>query len=995
MTSHRIALFLGTVLLVLLWSMTGFAQLGTASISGQVTDATRAAIPNARVIVKNKATGQTRETVTNEDGTFRLQNLTPTEYEIRIEAPGFAPAAVDTVDIEVGEVPNLNVSLSPSSSVEIVQISADQAVGVDKTTSQVSSTISEQTLKNLPLNGRNFLDLAFLLPGNRPAPNFDPTKTNTIEVSSAGQLGRGGNIAVDGADNNDDVVGGTLQNFPQDGIQEFQIIVNRFSAEIGRSASSAINIVTRGGSNELHGSAAVFFRNQALSALPATLDRTIVKTIGTPDFDREQFAGSLGGPIRRDRAWWFSAFEYRRQNSVVLTGVRDQTARQVLTSFSPAPLRDTLLTTRADWQVSNDDKMAFRYSLQRENDIDRGSLRAPIGTADNRQHSFNNYQSFVYNWVHTFSPSLLNDFTFHENNFINRIPTFVENRNELRFPSVQDGGNFRIPQRTRQNRIQFRDNLSWILGQHTVKFGGEYHRLDTDAIFDLFGSGTIFLAEDFASQDRNRDGSLNDLDIPLVLALRSIAPNRPPTVPNVDNNFMAFYFQDDWKVRPNLTINLGLRYELDTNVKNISNFDQINPLVLPFLAPGGRSRNTKNFAPRVGFNWDPWSDGKTSIHGGYGIYYDRIILEVQLLERLLDGRALPLEARTGSALDGSGNFVAGTPTLAAPFTGQIIPGAGAVGINIIDNNLDTPYVQQFNLGFQREIMNGLTVSVDGVHSFGSKFIIGRAIGAVFNPVVGGLDGIVNIESSVKNWYDGLLISVQKRHSNHFSFNASYTLSKTFTFSNDDQIPFQAGPLDPNNLNLEKGPAPNDERHRFTLAALFDLPLGFQLSPIYTTTSGVPFDIVLPNGTTRIPYIQRNAAGRQFKTGTDLNEFITQINAGGGIAGVGLLPLVNDNLRFGDSFQSFDLRLTKTFTIGDRLKVQGIAEVFNLFNVTNIRGVTNVNYSGFQNTLIRDSQDPNNPGFLRSSRFGTPIQTAGGVFGTGGPRAFQLAVRVNF
>ncbi|MBI4748796.1 MAG: hypothetical protein HY774_09925 [Acidobacteria bacterium] len=152
---------------------------------------------------------------------------------------------------------------------------------------------------------------------------------------------------------------------------------------------------------------------------------------------------------------------------------------------------------------------------------------------------------------------------------------------------------------------------------------------------------------------------------------------------------------------------------------------------------------------------------------------------------------------------------------------------------------------------------------------------------------------------------------------------------------------------------------------------------------------------MPNGTTRIPYIQRNAAGRQFKTGADLNEFITQINAGSGIAGVGLLPLVNDNLRFGDSFQSFDLRLTKTFTIGDRLKVQGIAEVFNLFNVTNIRGVTNVNYSGFQNTLIRDSQDPNNPGFLRSSRFGTPIQTAGGVFGTGGPRAFQLAVRVNF
>ena len=169
---------------------------------------------------------------------------------------------------------------------------------------------------------------------------------------------------------------------------------------------------------------------------------------------------------------------------------------------------------------------------------DRQPGGRPIGTADNRQQSFNNYQSFVYNWAHTFSPRLLNDFVFHENNFINRIPTFVENRNELRFPGVQDGGNFRIPQRTRQNRLQFRDNVSWTAGNHALKFGGEFQRLDTDAIFDLFGSGTIFLTEDFATQDRNGDGRV-DLDIPIGLTIRSVAPNRPPTVPNVDNKFFA------------------------------------------------------------------------------------------------------------------------------------------------------------------------------------------------------------------------------------------------------------------------------------------------------------------------------------------------------------------------------------------------------------------------------------------------------------------------
>jgi outer membrane receptor protein involved in Fe transport len=975
-------------------SASAFAQLGTASVSGTVVDQNGAAVPQARVVLKNRATGQTREVTTSGEGVFTVTNLPPAVYEIRAEAQGFAATVVESVNLQVGEVPTVNLSLKPAGAAETITVSALDTLGVDTTTSQVSGVISDRTLANLPLNGRNFLDLAFLIPGNAPAPNYDPTKTNTIEVSSAGQLGRGGNIAVDGADNNDDVVGGTLQNFPQDAISEFQIITNRFSAEIGRSASSAVNIVTKSGANEVHGSGAFFFRNARLSALPATLDRSVVGTLGRPPFDRQQYAASIGGPIRRDRAWFFGAFEFRNQDGVVLTGERDFAARRVVNSFAPAPLNDLLFTGRVDWQATGADRMAFRYAFQDEDDIDRASLRAPIGTAEQRQMALNKYHSFVYNWVHTFSPRLLNDFTFHENKFQNEIPTFVEGRNELRFPSVQDGGNFRIPQRTRQNRLQFRDNLTFTTGNHAFKFGGEFQRLDTDALFDLFGSGTLFLAEDFAARDRDRNGQVNDNDIPVVLTIRSVAPSRPPTVPDVDNNYFAFYVQDDWKLRPNLTLNLGLRYELDTNTKNLKNFDEINPIVRPFLR-GERSRDVNNFAPRVGFSWDPWGDGRTSIRGGYGIYFDRVVLEVPLLERLLDGRALPLEVRAGSEFDAAGNFLPGTPTIASPFTGALIPGAGAVGINIIDNEMDTPYVQQYNLGLQREVARDLVVSADYIHSFGTSFIIGRPIGTVFNPVVGGIESVVNLESSVKNWYDGLLLNVQKRHSNRFSFNASYTLAKSFNFSNDDQIPFQVGPLDPTRLRLEKGPPPNEERHRFTFHAVVDAPFGLQVSPIYILASDVPFDIILPNGTTRVPQLQRNAAGRVFRTGAELNAFISQVNAAGGVPGTGLLPLVRDDLRFGDSFTSFDLRLAKTFRLGERWSVDGIAEVFNLFNVTNIRGFNNVNYSGFQNRLVRDSEDPANPGFLRSSSFGRPLQTAGGVFGTGGPRAFQFAARVRF
>jgi hypothetical protein len=984
-----------TLLPTLVFSLTTivFAQLGSAGISGLISDTNGAAVPNSRVTVKNKATGQTRETTANAEGIYTFQNLPPATYEVRVEATNFAPAVVESVTLNVGEVPAINVTLKPAGAQETVIVTPTDALSVDTNTSQVSGVINERTLTNLPLNGRNFLDLAFLIPGNAPAPNYDPTKTTTIEVSSAGQLGRGGNIAVDGADNNDDVVGGTLQNFPQDGLGEFQIATNRFSAEVGRSASSAINIVTKSGSNEFHGSGAFFFRNSALSSVLPTLDRSLVAAQGRPPFDREQYAVSAGGPIKRDRAWFFAAFEYRNQDGVVITGVRDLTARRVVTSFSPAPLNDLLFTGRGDWQVGKSDRMAFRYSDQREDDVDRGSLRRPIGTAANRQHSFNRYHAFVYNWTHIFSPRVLNDFVFHENNFLNRIPSFVEGSNEIRFPSVQDGGNFRIPQQTPQNRVQFRDNLSWTTGAHALKFGGEFQRIDAGAVFDLFGSGTIETTEDFATRDRNGDGQVNDNDIVIADTIRSTAPVRPPTVEDLDNNYFAFYAQDDWKVRPNFTLNLGLRWEVDTNVRNLKNFDEINPILRPFVGTS-RNREYNNFAPRVGFNWDPWSDGRTSIRGGYGLYYDRIVLEVPLLERLLDGRRLAIQVRLGSELDASGNFVPGTPTLASPFTGTALTGVG-IGINVLDPNLSTPYVQQFNLGFQRELTRDLLFSADYIHAFGSKFIIGRFIGSVFNPSIGGNDDVVNIESSVKTWYDGMLLNLQKRFSNRYTFNASYTFQKSFNFSNDDQIPFQVPPLNPNNLRLDKGPPPNEERHRFTFHAVFDLPYDFQLSPIYTLASDVPFDIQLPPdlGGTRIPALQRNAGGRTFRTGSELNAFINAFNSGRPIAS--RLPLVLDDLQLGDSFQSLDLRLTKTFRFSENFNIQGIAEVFNLFNVTNIRGVNNVNFSGFQNTLLRDSTNPLDAGFLRSSRFGSAIQTAGGVFGTGGPRAFQFAVRVNF
>ena len=982
------------LLLVCLLSLNARAQQSaTATLTGIIIDPQGAVVAGAQVAVTQKSTGVRRETTTNAEGLYALTNLPPGEYEVKVQSTGFgAKVSQAPVVLQVGQSVTLDVKLEIDPKSEIVTVDLIGEIPlIDTLSSKVDSVINEREIAGLPLNGRNFLELALLVPGNSPAPNFDPTKTNVVAISSAGQLGRGGNVTIDGMDNNDDVVGGPLQNVSQEAVAEFQMVTNRFSAEYGRSASSVINIVTKAGTNEHHGAASVFFRDRRFQGLPATFDRSSAEK---PPFDRQQYAFAIGGPVKRDKAWYFGSLEYRNQDGAVLVGARDVARRTITRSFAPAPLNDLLLTLRGDWAPTDNDHLSFRYSLQREDDVAASTLIRSIGSASQRQAGRNNYHSFLTNWTRVFTPTVVNSFSFSVSNFLNRtVP--VTPGPQLTFPSLQDGASFRVPQETKQNRFQLSDSLAWIRGNHTLRFGGEVQKVDAEFNLGVFQQGRVELVEDFADFDHNGDGRVDDNDLLFAVTLRSGVPDRALLIPDADSTHFAFYAQDDWRVTPKLTLNLGLRYELDTDVKNVSRTGELNPLILPFLR-GTRSRDTNNFGPRIGFNYST-RDGRTSIHGGYGIYYDRVTLEIQSLERGLDGRALPVEVRAGNVFfvdPMTGQFPPFAPNFANPFTGFILPGAGASGINIIANDLQNPMVQQTNIGFQRELFTDYVVRADYLHNFGTHFITGRTIGVVNNPVVGGPDRVVNLESSVNTKYDGLLLSFEKRYTHGFQFRASYTLSKAFNYANDDQIPFSNGPVNPENLRLEYGPTPNDQRHRFVFSGVFELPKGFRLSPIWTIASGVPMDILLPDATSRIPQLQRNAGGRLFQTGAELNAFISQLNAAGGVGGQ-LLPLVRDDARFNDSFNSLDLRLSRKFSFTDNLSLEPIVEVFNLFNMTNVLGVSNVNYSGFSNVLIRDSNNPADPGFLRSSSFGRPVTTAGGVFGSGGPRAFQFAARFTF
>jgi len=957
----------------------------TATISGRVTDPQQAATIGATVTVRNEATGVTWTATTGPDGHFALPMLPPGTYTAQVQMTGFSTWRSEGIVLQVGQDRQLDARLAVGGVQETVTVS--RAVRV--VTTAVDSVLPAEAIQSLPLNGRNFLELALLVPGTVPTPLFDPTKTNSVLIASGGSMGRGSNITVDGQDNNDDVVGGPLINLPIDAVQEFQIATNRFGADLGRSASSVINVVTRAGANTPQGSVSIFARDGAWQALPATYN----STDPVPPFDRQQVSASFGGALKRDRVFYFGAAEHRDQDGGVLVGTRNDATQTITRSFAPAPLKDSLYTFRLDTAGTSNRFMA-RYAGEWANDTAPSAIDRAIGSATQRQDAMNRYNSLLASWTSAPGTTFVNALNGSLSTYINTTDP-VATLPQYTFPSIQDGASFRMPQGTTQRRLQISDSASLSRGAHLFKFGGEFQRIDGEFRLGVFRQGRVELVEDFPNFDHNGDGRIDDNDLLFAVTLRSGKPNQDLLLPDSDSVHVSGFVQDDWTVSSDLKFNLGLRYEIDTEVNNQSRVDELNPIVLPFVN-GDRKRDLNNLGPRAGFAWIVGDSGWL-VRGGYGIYYDRIVLEIQSLERGLDGRALPIEVRAGNVffLDPqTGRFPPFAPTISNPFTGFVLPGAGASGINIIDSHLKSPMVQEFHVGVERELWGGAQARVDVMHNVGKDFLIGRTVGQVYNPVVGGMDRVVNIESSAKTNYDALLVSVDRRLSGGHWWRASYTLAKAFNYVNDDQIPFSNGPIDPNDLHREYGPTSNDRRHRFVVSGGVMAPGKVAVSAMWSASSGVPMDIMMPDAQSRVPTMQRNAGGRQFKTAAELNSYLTQLNASGGINGV-LLPLVSNDAKFNDTFSSVDLRVSRAFVLGGHMRLEPMVEVFNVFNTTNILGLSVVNYSGFSNVLVRDSENPASPGYLMSSRFGKPVSTAGGVFGSGGPRAMQLAARLIF
>lgn len=954
-----------------------FAQIDSGSISGTVKDEQGRPLPGTTVTARDAETGVERTMLTGSTGAYYLSPLRPSIYDVTFKLDGFMTRIEEKIAVNVGTQITLNqemiegtAEVKASRPAEQIEVLSTTALETSK--SHVSSVVSQQQIEQLPLNGRNFLELSSLTPGVSVAPNisFVTQSSRVVQIATPGSMGRSASVVVDGMDDSDERAGGVLQSFSQDAVGEIQVLTHGFPAETGRSSSTVINVITKSGTNELHGGAFLFFRNSALQARNPIVD----ESTGEPPFDREQTGLSVGGPLVKDKAFWFASYEYTNEDSVTNALIRDPSG--LINILAPTPVDESLGTFRFDDRINSSDSLFARYSYQ-------GNKGTFGGGTDpsNFATEFNQFHSVVFGWSHILSNSKINEFRVAEIHFHTSADAQTTGIT-LNFPSGYVTGPcswcpFRVP----INRFQLKDDFTWTPGNHQIKFGGEFQIVRSDHYGPNNPDGEVFLGEDSPQGDLNGDGKTDDNDLLVDSASRPSASSTG-LVPDLNNDYWAGYIQDDWHVGKGLTLNLGLRYELDTQANGANAQNERDRVHFYPNDYGVRHKDWNNFGPRLGFAWDLHNNGKTLVRGGYGIYYDRIILLVPLLERLYNGVTLQY--------DGYGKSYLGDP-----FGGAAEP-APAYPLFILSNDFQNPRVQQFGAGVEREISPNLRVSADYIRSRGDHFsaapeVNHPRIGVTVNPDISNY--VIEVASGGKMSYDGLLISATSRMWKNLQFQFSYTLARMSTIS-DDEYDTRAE-LDAADPLKGYGASGNQDTHRIVVNGMYQLPRGFQVSGIFTYASGLPFNIVtyrdfLLDGVPfdRFPLLPRNAGGREVRTGAELNRWITIFNTSNDPAIAAMrqncnctLPLVDPNLKFTDNFINLDLRFSKTFSIG-KFQVEPIVEIFNFFNVTNIRGTDSGSLSGY----VTNMESPD---------FGKPISTAGGAFGQGGPRAIQFALRFKF
>ena len=593
------------------------AQSSGANLKGRATDEQGGALPGVTVTAKAISTGLTRTLVTDREGSYTFVSLIPDTYDLTAALAGFKTIDEKGVVLNVATTRVLNFTLTVAAASAVVTVTAETPLVREQPA--IGAVVSQKELETLPLNGRQFANLAVLAPGTTLGYNDDPTKPGQLQVQMNAGSGRNVNYVVDGGDNTDDTIGGALQNFSLEGVQEFTIQTQQYKAEYGRSTGGVLNVVTRTGSNAFHGAAFEYFRDKSLNA---ETESEKLGGSGKSDYRRDQYGASIGGPIVKDAAHFFATYE-KTDRKTNFTESPDVAAiyPSLAGAVVPIPFKDELIAAKVTYDASATQFLQARFGYQKNSDK-YGA--APTNTPDSLGTVANKYTSILTGWQSQVSAQSLNEFVFQYTKFDNTISP-DSNNPTIYFPNgVISGQNFNTPQSTHQVKYQFKDDFNY-----STEIGGQSHD---------FKFGVNFIHEPTLSGDFST-GVAN----PLYTATQNL-PNSQ--VSNITQNGGFFgqstpvnqysiYLQDDWRPNRRLTVNAGIRYDLwlgfdldqHTNPiwQELSTQTTYNENYLQDFQNGGGgklSNDHKNIGPRLGFSWDATGQAKTFVHGGWGIYYD-------------------------------------------------------------------------------------------------------------------------------------------------------------------------------------------------------------------------------------------------------------------------------------------------------------------------------------------------------------------------------------
>jgi len=952
----RLPIVLSLVLLLILPAVV-FGQTTGASLKGRVTDEGGAALPGVTVTVSNPDTGFSRSTVTGADGSYFFPSIPAGTYSINADLSGFASVTTEKVELNVASEREVNVSLKQAAVKEQITVTA-QAPLVE-TTPAIGTVISQREMQNLPLNGRQFANLGSLAPGTTLSVNSDPTKPGQLTIALNGGSGRNVNFLVDGGDNPDDTIGGALQNFNIEAVQEFNIQTQQYKAEYGRTTGGVLTVVTKTGTNSFMGSAYEFYRDKSLNE---KTESEKLNGVGKSPYRRDQYGASLGGPIIKDRMHFFVTGERtdRKTNYVVDTG-------GIYPNFDGqavgTPFKDDLLTAKVTGDINAKQFLQVRYGYQKNSDKYGASpvvLPSALGTITN------NYHSILAGHTWQVSSDKYNEFLFQNTHFKNSISA-DSNDPTLLYPSgVAVGQSINAPQSTVQHKRQFKDDFSWSHNfgaqRHDFKVGVNY--IDEPVLGGDFSTG---LAGQFTLATDSQTAHVTDI----AIAGGFFGDSTPVKQYN-------YYLQDDVTVSKSLTLNVGLRYDLwkgfDLDQRSnpiwqtLSTQTKYNEAYLKDFqgGKGGVLENdTNNWGPRIGFTWDMHGDSKNIIRGGAGRYFDFPYTNATILFP-----SAAVQSNYGQIYGNHDDAGIKNPNGTFYQPGQPLPPNQLPGADIPPPNevasptLATPYSDQISLGYSWQVNPWLGLNIDGSH-IEYKDIPYRFRGNPIDPTTG--KRRFPAFASFRVWYgngrakyNGVNLSGHARLGEKFELQGFYTLSHATgnVLAGADEFRITDAGYQPDLRTVRDqsvnpynpqcsacfGPLDTDARHRVTVSGLYRAPWDLTFSGILRYRSGTPYTDW---------------------SGADLNGDGYAFDLPAGVSHVNTLR--------GASFSQLDVRAAKGFRFGGNFGFEVIGEIFNLTNAKNERGFV---------------------GNRSSANYKRPSTYAGDP-GQGEQRLAQLGVRVTF